>query len=59
MKKHILILFILPLTLLTRAQSYWQQQVDYSIDVTLNDADRSLDGFIRSYLLAKAAGTAA
>ncbi len=29
------------------AHPYWQQQVNYSIDVTLNDSDRTLDGFIR------------
>jgi hypothetical protein len=29
------------------AQSYWQQQVNYTIDVTLNDADHTLDGFIK------------
>ncbi|HXB93339.1 MAG TPA: M1 family metallopeptidase, partial [Puia sp.] len=28
---------------------YWQQRVDYTIDVSLNDADRSLDGFIRMF----------
>jgi hypothetical protein len=26
---------------------YWQQQVNYKIDVTLNDADNTLDGFIK------------
>ncbi len=26
---------------------YWQQQVNYKIDVTLNDVDNSLDGFIK------------
>ena len=26
---------------------YWQQQVDYKIEVTLNDVENSLDGFIR------------
>jgi len=46
MKK--LIFFILTLTAITtRAQSYWQQQINYTIDVTLNDAERSLDGFIK------------
>jgi hypothetical protein len=30
-----------------KAQSYWQQQVDYTIDVTLDDPDKSLDGFVR------------
>jgi hypothetical protein len=29
------------------AQLYWQQHVNYTIDVTLDDADRSLDGFIK------------
>ena len=32
--------------LLAPAQPYFQQQVDYNIDVTLNDTDRSLDGFM-------------
>ncbi len=27
--------------------SYWQQQVNYKIDVTLNDADNTLDGFVK------------
>ncbi|HEX2684801.1 MAG TPA: M1 family peptidase, partial [Ferruginibacter sp.] len=27
--------------------SYWQQQVNYKIDVTLNDVDNSLDGFVK------------
>ncbi len=26
---------------------YWQQQVNYNIDVTLNDADHTLDGYIK------------
>jgi len=30
-----------------QAQSYWQQQVDYTIDVSLNDPEKSLDGFAR------------
>ena len=30
-----------------QAPSYWQQQVNYTIDVTLNDADHTLDGFVR------------
>ncbi|HTI89309.1 MAG TPA: M1 family metallopeptidase [Puia sp.] len=47
MKK--LIFFILTFTsaITTRAQSNWQQQINYTIDVTLNDAERSLDGFIK------------
>ena len=27
--------------------SYWQQQVNYTIDVTLNDTEHTLDGFVR------------
>ncbi len=27
--------------------TYWQQQVNYKIDVTLNDADNTLDGFVK------------
>ena len=52
MKKPILTLFFLAFTLLARPQAagqtpYWQQQVDYTIDVSLNDPEKSLDGFIR------------
>jgi hypothetical protein len=51
MKKLTLTLFILSLTLLARPQAlqsqpYWQQQVDYTIDVSLNDAEKSLDAFL-------------
>jgi len=28
-------------------QTYWQQQVNFNIDVTLNDADHTLDGFVK------------
>jgi hypothetical protein len=31
--------------LLTANCQYWQQEVNYRIDVTLKDADNSLDGF--------------
>lgn len=27
--------------------TYWQQQVNYKIDVTLNEADHTLDGFVK------------
>lgn len=27
--------------------NYWQQQVNYKLDVTLNDADNTLDGFVK------------
>ena len=30
-----------------QSQKYWQQQVNYTIDVTLNDKDRTLDGFLK------------
>ena len=30
-----------------KAQPYWQQQVNYKIDVTLNDVDNTLDGFVK------------
>ena len=26
---------------------YWQQQVNYKIDVTLNDVDHALDGYVK------------
>src|SRR5882757_7969094 len=29
------------------AQRYWQQQVDYSIDVSLHDTEHTLDGFVK------------
>jgi len=52
MKKLIATLLLGPITLLARpqaaqAQSYWQQQVDYTIDVSLNDPEKTLDGFAR------------
>ena len=49
MKKQILLILFATLTsaIATRAQRYWQQQINYTIDVTLNDAERSLDGFIK------------
>jgi hypothetical protein len=30
---------------LTAPAQYWQQQVNYQIDVSLNDKDHTLDGF--------------
>ena len=48
MKKLITILLITCAGVLTApAQSYWQQQVDYTIDVNLNDSEHTLDGFIK------------
>ncbi len=44
----LLILFycLLPNTY-CQTNSYWQQQVNYKIDVTLNDVDHTLDGFVK------------
>jgi len=48
MNKLILLLLITCTSaLISAAQPYWQQQVNYTIDVTLDDAERSLDGFIK------------
>ncbi len=30
-----------------KIDEYWQQQINYKIDVTLNDLDNSLDGFVK------------
>ena len=44
--KYFTILFILCISSVAVAQqAYWQQQVNYKIDVTLNDTEHSLDGF--------------
>lgn len=44
--KNICFIFIISLQLTTYAQhSYWQQQVNHTIDVSLNDAEHSLNGF--------------
>jgi len=31
----------------SQLSSYWQQQVNYKIDVTLNDVEHTLDGFVK------------
>ncbi len=46
-KRIILILAGLYLSFTGIAQSYWQQEVNYNIAVTLNDADHSLNGQIK------------
>ncbi|MEO6254013.1 MAG: M1 family metallopeptidase [Ferruginibacter sp.] len=44
----LLILFYCQLpTANCQLSSYWQQQVNYKIDVTLNDVDHTLDGFVK------------
>jgi hypothetical protein len=46
--KYILSLLLLIATNSLHAQqTYWQQQVNFKLDVTLNDADHSLDGFAK------------
>ena len=48
MKRLLLIIFTNCLLPIAYCQlPYWQQQVNYKIDVTLNDADNTLDGFIK------------
>jgi len=44
MKKLAVLILLLTGTLNTTAQ-YWQQRVDYTIDVKLNDKENTLDGF--------------
>lgn len=49
--KRILLLLIVCVLILPAAfcqnTPYWQQEVNYKIDVSLNDADHTLDGYIR------------
>ncbi|MBS1664819.1 MAG: M1 family metallopeptidase [Bacteroidetes bacterium] len=47
MNKLLLLLIILCGALKSSAQQYFQQDIHYTIDVTLDDAQRSLDGFIK------------
>jgi hypothetical protein len=44
-KNLLLLLFISGFYISLQAQTYWQQQVDYTIEVTLNDSAKSLEGF--------------
>jgi hypothetical protein len=43
----LLILTALAISKSASSQSYWQQQVNYNIDVTLDDTAHALDGFIK------------
>jgi hypothetical protein len=45
MKKYLVILFLTFSSAAFAQETYWQQQVSYNIDVTLNDKDKSLTGF--------------
>ena len=50
MRKFIVFIILLYCQLPTvncQTTSYWQQQVNYKIDVTLHDADNMLDGFVK------------
>lgn len=48
MKKLIFVLSFLLILLTASAQKdYWQQQVNYIIDVTLNDSNHTLDGYVK------------
>ncbi|HEX7903918.1 MAG TPA: M1 family metallopeptidase, partial [Chitinophagaceae bacterium] len=48
MKKILLLVLVCgQLTMINSQTPYWQQQVNYSINVSLNDKDHSLDGFER------------
>ena len=47
MRKIIFLLLIALSSWLTAFPQYWQQQVNYSIDVSLNDKEHTLDGFER------------
>jgi hypothetical protein len=44
-KKRLLFFLANILLLSAHSQTYWQQKVDYSIDVSLNDKEKTLDGF--------------
>jgi hypothetical protein len=43
--RSIFLIIFLCITAIADAQSYWQQEVNYSIDVSLNDKQHSLEGF--------------
>ncbi|HEY1199798.1 MAG TPA: M1 family peptidase, partial [Niastella sp.] len=48
MKKLYLLLLIALLRLPAIGQAdYWQQEVHYTIDVSLNDTEHSLEGFLK------------
>jgi len=49
LKKTLLLLFLAFTLTRSFAQTgaYWQQKVDYTIDVSLNDVDHTLDGYVR------------
>ena len=44
-RRGFLLLLFLLAAAVSPAQDYWQQQADFTIDVTLNDREHTLDGF--------------
>jgi len=46
-RKIILLLLIAHSSWLAASSQYWQQEVNYNIDVTLNDQSNTLRGFLR------------
>jgi hypothetical protein len=46
-KYFIVLFFLLAASVCYSQQVYWQQQVNYKMNVTLNDADHTLDGFAK------------
>ena len=45
MRKYILLLLVIQSVVLNSFAQYWQQEVNYTIDVSLNDQDPTLTGF--------------
>jgi aminopeptidase N len=45
MKKYIVLMLVFAASTVFAQQAYWQQQVNYQIDVSLNDVDKTLTGF--------------
>lgn len=45
MRKALFLLFILSCIAIEASSQYWQQQVNYTIDVSLNDKEHTLTGF--------------
>ena len=41
------LILLFPAGLRLSAQQYWQQQVNYAIDISLNDTEHTLDGFVK------------
>lgn len=47
MKYFIFLLLLFSTSVCISQQAYWQQQVNFNIDVTLNDREHTLDGFAK------------